>query len=48
MNMIEQDSRRTMHVCLSPEQLTIVEEYAKSKGMLNVSQAVEELAEKTI
>lgn len=44
MDSIEKESR-TMPVCLSPEQLQIVEKYAKSKGMLNASQAVEELAD---
>ena len=34
---------RTMPVCMTPEQLKIVEEYAKKKGMLNASQAIEEL-----
>ena len=44
MDSIVKESR-TMPVCLSPEQLQIVEKYAKSKGMLNASQAVEELAD---
>jgi hypothetical protein len=35
---------RTMPVCFSPEQLKLVEEYARKKGMLNTSQAIEELA----
>jgi hypothetical protein len=30
-----------MHICLSKEQYRIIEEYARSMGMLNVSQAVE-------
>ena len=34
---------RTMPVCLTPEQLKMIEEYAKKKGMLNTSQAIEEL-----
>jgi len=36
---------RTMPVCLSPEQLKLVEEYAKKRGMLSASQAIEELSE---
>jgi hypothetical protein len=36
--------KRTMPVCFTPEQLKMVEEYAKKKGMLNASQAIEELA----
>jgi hypothetical protein len=35
---------RTMPVCFTPEQLKIVEEYAKKKRMLNASQAIEDLA----
>ena len=35
--------KRTMPVCFTPDQLKIVEDYAKRKGMLNVSQAIEEL-----
>lgn len=37
------EEKRTMPVCFTPEQLKVVEEYAKKKGMLNASQAVEEL-----
>jgi hypothetical protein len=37
-------TEKTMPVCLTPEQLKVVEEYAKKKGMLNASQAIEELA----
>ena len=36
--------KRTIPVCLTPKQLKMVEEYAKKKGMLNTSQAIEELA----
>ena len=36
--------KRTIPICLTPEQLRTVEEYAKKKGMLNTSQAIEELA----
>ena len=39
------NEERTMPVCFTPEQLKMVEEYAKKKGMLNASQAIEELAE---
>jgi hypothetical protein len=44
MNHIEENGKRTMPVCFTPEQLKVVEEYAKRKGMLNASQAIEELA----
>jgi hypothetical protein len=36
---------RTMPVCLSPEQLKLVEEYAKKRGMLDAGQAIEHLTE---
>ncbi len=39
------NEKRTMPVCFTLEQLKMVEEYAKKKGMLNASQAIEELAE---
>lgn len=35
-------SERTMPVCFTREQLKLLEKYAKSKGMLNLSQAVED------
>jgi hypothetical protein len=35
--------KRTIPVCFTPEQLKAVEEYAKKNGMLNASQAIEEL-----
>jgi hypothetical protein len=38
------DNKRTMPVCFTPDQLKIVEDYAKRKGMLNTSQAIEEIA----
>ena len=39
------DNRRTIPVCFTPNQLKIVEDYAKRKGMLNASQAIEAIAE---
>jgi hypothetical protein len=42
--MHSEHGKRTMPVCFTPEQLKIVEEYAMKKGMLNASQALEELA----
>lgn len=44
MNHTEENGERTMPVCFTPEQLKVVEEYAKRKGMLNASQAIEDLA----
>jgi hypothetical protein len=40
----EPDKERTMPVCLSPEQVKLVTEYAKKKGMTNYNQAIENLA----
>ena len=40
----EPDRKRTMPVCLSPEQLKLLTEYAKKKGMTNYNQAIEYLA----
>lgn len=42
--MHTEHDKKTLPVCFTPEQLKVVEEYAKKKGMLNASQAVEELA----
>lgn len=42
--MHTENEKRIMPVCFTPEQLKVVEEYAKKKGMLNASQALEELA----
>jgi hypothetical protein len=36
-------NKRTIQICFTPEQLKLVEEYAKKMGMLNASQAIEEL-----
>ena len=38
------NDKKTMPVCFTPEQLKAVEDYARKKGMLNASQAIEELA----
>lgn len=35
--------KRDIWVCVSKEEAKILEEYAKARGMLNLSQAVEEL-----
>ena len=39
----EEKRRRTMPVCFTSDQLKLIEEYAKGKGMLNASQAIEDL-----
>ena len=41
------DSKREMYVCFSKEEISMLEEFAKNKGMLNVSQALESLAKET-
>ncbi len=33
--------KRSMPVCFTPEQIKILESYAKKKGLINYSQAVE-------
>jgi hypothetical protein len=38
---------RTMPVCFTKDQLKTIEKYAKEKGMLNLSQAVEEIIKST-
>ena len=40
------EQRRTMPVCFTSDQLKLIEEYAKRKGMLNASQAIEDLMTK--
>jgi hypothetical protein len=44
--MKEEEKRRTMPVCFTSDQLKLIEEYAKRKGMLNASQAIEDLMTK--
>ena len=34
---------RTMPVCFTHDELKLLEEYAKHKGMLNCSQAIEDM-----
>jgi hypothetical protein len=40
------DTKRTMHVCFSQDNLKILEKYAKKNGMLDCSQVVEYLAKR--
>ena len=35
------NERRSMPICFTPEQIKLLEDYAKKKGMLNSSQAIE-------
>jgi hypothetical protein len=41
------DSKREIYVCFSKEEISMLEEFAKNKGMLNVSQALESLVKET-
>lgn len=36
-------SKRDMHVCFSENEIRFLEDYARSKGALNISQALESL-----
>jgi hypothetical protein len=38
------DRKRTLPICFNSEQLALLEEYAKKKGMTSYSQAVEFVA----
>ncbi len=40
------EEKRTMPICFTPDQLKLIEEYAKRKGMLNLSQAIEHIVTK--
>jgi hypothetical protein len=40
------EEKRTMPICFTSDQLKLIEDYAKRKGMLNLSQAVEHLVTK--
>ncbi len=40
------EKRRTMPICFTSDQMKLIEEYAKRRGMLNVSQAIEGLIAK--
>jgi hypothetical protein len=40
------EKRRTMPICFTSDQLKLIEEYAKGRGMLNASQAIEDLITK--
>lgn len=40
---IMSNSKREMYVCFSKEEISLLEDYAKNKGALNISQALESL-----
>ncbi len=37
------NEQRSMPICFTPDQIKVLENYAKKKGMLNYNQAVEEI-----
>jgi hypothetical protein len=37
------NSEKTMPVCFSQEQLKFIENYAKTKGMLNAAQVIDDI-----
>ncbi|HEY7778433.1 MAG TPA: hypothetical protein VIA09_07820 [Nitrososphaeraceae archaeon] len=37
------NSKREVYVCFSKEEISLLEDYAKNKGALNISQALESL-----
>jgi hypothetical protein len=41
-----EEGKRTMPICFTPDQVRLLEDFAKKNGMLNLSQAVENLARK--
>jgi hypothetical protein len=43
---MEEKGKRTMPICFTPDQIKLLEEFAKRNGMLNLSQAIENLARK--
>jgi hypothetical protein len=43
---MDSPENRTIPICFTPLQLRLLEEYARIKGVLNLSQVVEDLIEK--
>jgi hypothetical protein len=46
MRIFGMEQKRTMPICFTSDQLKLIEEFAKRKGMLNLSQAIEHLVTK--
>jgi len=44
MLLIDMKGKRTIPVCFKPDEIKLIEEYAKQFGMINHSQAIEKLA----
>lgn len=38
------NSKRDMYICFSKEEIGLLEDFARNKGALNISQALESLA----
>ena len=43
MVLIIMEDKRTMPVCFKPEELKLIEDFAKKLGMINSSQAIEKI-----
>jgi hypothetical protein len=41
------NSKRDMYICFSKEEIRLLEDFARNKGALNVSQALESLAKES-
>jgi hypothetical protein len=44
MLLINMEAKRTIPVCFKPDEINLIEKYAKQFGMTNYSQAIEKLA----
>jgi hypothetical protein len=44
MLLITMEAKRTIPVCFKPDDIKLLEKYAKQFGMINYSQAIEKLA----
>jgi hypothetical protein len=42
------NSKRDMYICFSKEEISLLEDFARNKGALNISQALESLAKQRI
>ena len=44
MVLLIMEDKRTIPVCFKPEELKLIEDFAKKFGMINSSQAIEKIA----
>lgn len=42
------NSKRDIYICFSKEEISLLEDFARNKGALNISQALESLAKERI